>query len=124
MRRLWLWVCAAAVLLLPIQAGAQCGVYKTYAEHEVLLHADLNASFERTVTANSATCVDDYSSSTSQMRATANPYPGSAESLATSLAGEIERLRYQLNALVGKAYWYHVAPQCFETSLATALSAT
>ena len=31
MRRLWLWVCAAAVLLFPIQAGAQCGVYKTYA---------------------------------------------------------------------------------------------
>ena len=109
MRRLWLWVCAAAVLLFPIQAGAQCGVYKTYAEHEVLLHADLNASFERTVTANSATCVDDYSSSTSQMRATADPYPGSSESLATSLAGEIERLRYQLNALIGKAYWYQVA---------------
>lgn len=60
--------------------------------------------------------MDDYSANTTEMRAVADPYPASAESLATSLQGEIERLRYQhlqaINAINGGAnsYWYQDAP--------------
>lgn len=125
MNRRWLWVLIGLLgTLVPSQAAAQCGVYKTYAEHEVLLHADLNSSFQRTVDANSATCVDDYSTSTTQMRATADPYPGSAESLATTLAGELERIRYQLNALIGKTYWYQPADNAMAKDVAKHWGAT
>ena len=104
---------AIAILLLaglPALAEAQpCTVYKTWAVHERLTSADLNASFQRTVDANIPQCVGDYSVSVTQMQAYTDPYPSSTESLATTLAGEIERLRYQVRALVGKSNWYEAA---------------
>lgn len=110
----WLWLAILMAWLLPAPAWAQCGVFKTWAEHEVLTTTHLNSGFNRTVTANTPTCADDYSSTTTQMRATTDPYPSSAESLATTLAGELERLRYQMNAIAGKTYWY----QTIDNSLA------
>ena len=50
--------------------------------------------------------VGDASASATEMRATADPYPASAESLATDLRGEIERLRYVVSQLNGETYWY------------------
>ena len=54
---------------------------------------------------------DDYSQINTQMRSEVAPWVSGAESLATSGAGELERLRYILNQIktgnaVG-AYWYH-----------------
>ena len=89
-------------------AFAQCGVFKTWTFGERLDSADLNAAFQRTVDANTPGCVGDYSASVSQMQANTDPYPGSTESLATTLAGELERLRFQLKAVAGKSQWYHV----------------
>jgi len=40
--------------------------------------------------------IDDYSADVTEMQTTTDPYPAGAESQATSLAGEIERLRYQI----------------------------
>ena len=37
------------------------------------------------------------------------PYPGSVLSKATSIAGELERLRYQLAQILGTDYWYKPA---------------
>mgnify|MGYP007071578597 CR=1 FL=1 len=37
------------------------------------------------------------------------PYPGSVLSKATSIAGELERLRYQLAQVLGTDYWYKPA---------------
>lgn len=99
-------------------AAAQCGVYKTYALNEILASADLNASFTRTVTANVATCTVGYSLTVSQMRTTVDPYPGSTESLASTVGDEFARLRFQLSALVGKTYWY----QTVDNSLAKDVS--
>lgn len=98
--------CLAVVLAWASTASAQCGVYKTYALNEILTSADLNASMTRTVTANVATCVTGYSGSVAQMRTTTDPYPASTESLASTVADELARVRYQLNAVVGKTYWY------------------
>ena len=53
--------------------------------------------------------MDDWSASTTQMQTTADPYSSNTESLATTLAGELERLRYQIAAMQGTQYWYHRA---------------
>jgi len=60
--------------------------------------------------------VGAYMDTTTQAQIQTAPYPSSILSLATSLGGEIERLRYQLAALTGNAYWY----QAPATSIATA----
>ena len=51
--------------------------------------------------------LDDYSVSVAQMQSTTDPYPASSESQATTLAGELERIRYVLKQITGKAQWYH-----------------
>lgn len=112
------------VLGLAVPAQAQCGVFKTWTTNEILASADLNSAFTRTVDANTPACVDDYSASVSQMRTTTDPYPSSAESLATTLAGELERLRYQLKALVGKTYWYEVVDNSLAKSVSKHWGAT
>ena len=106
---------AALFVLLPSIALAQCGVFKTWALNEILTSADLNSALTRTVNANSAACATGDSSSVGAMQATQNPYPGGSESLATNVTGELERLRFQLQAVVGKSFWY----QPVDISLAT-----
>ena len=62
------------------------------------------------------TSMDDYSTNVSQMQTKTDPYPGSVESLATSLAGELERVRYVLHQLISghsTLQWYSPAhAQC------------
>jgi len=50
--------------------------------------------------------MDDYSTSIAQMKITTDPFPGGAESQATSLAGELERLRFVIKQLSGEAEWF------------------
>ena len=52
------------------------------------------------------TGIDDASSNLAAMQTTADPYPASSESLATDLAGELQRLRYLIAQLTGQAQWY------------------
>jgi hypothetical protein len=53
--------------------------------------------------------IDDYSTSAGQMRSQTSPGPVGAENLPTSLAGELERLRYVLARQNGTTYWYDSA---------------
>lgn len=50
--------------------------------------------------------LDDYSANTIQMQAVVDPGDVGSESLASSLAGEIERLRYAIKQMKGTAQWY------------------
>ena len=50
--------------------------------------------------------MDDYSVSVAEMKTTTDPFSGGTESQSTTLAGELERLRYQLALLTG-GEWYH-----------------
>ena len=50
--------------------------------------------------------LDDYSASVAQMQAVTDPGESGSESQATTLAGELERLRNQLQEITGKTYWY------------------
>lgn len=49
---------------------------------------------------------DDYSSSVSQMQTQTDAGEQGSESLPTSLAGELERLRYAIAEVKGVTYWY------------------
>jgi|ERR671914_2294522 hypothetical protein len=55
------------------------------------------------------TQLDDYSSSVGQMQATTDPGEVGSESQATSLAGELERLRFAIKEVKGTAQWYQSA---------------
>ena len=49
---------------------------------------------------------DDYSVNLSQMQSQVDPYPAGVASLPTSLAAELERIRYALAEIKGTTYWY------------------
>jgi microcystin-dependent protein len=99
------------LLLVALLAGdglavGNCTIFKTFG-NEVLTASDLNQSLIQAATTNSTTtCIDDYSATTTQMQSATDPFPAGAESLATSLAGELERLRFQIQQLHGQAQWY------------------
>lgn len=72
---------------------------------QILFDTDLNSRF-REVTDNLVPqMIDDYSIAVSTMRAQTNPAPGGVPNLATSLAGEIERLRFMIAAITGNTFW-------------------
>lgn len=50
--------------------------------------------------------LDDYSGNTTEMRAQTSPGSVGSESLPTTLAGEIERLRYTIAQMKGTTFWY------------------
>ena len=79
--------------------GATFSRVKTWTEGETLTAADLNGEIDNIHTNLTPTGVDDHSVNTVQMQATADPYPAGAESPATSLAGELERIRYLLKQI-------------------------
>ena len=58
--------------------------------------------------------VDDHSATVTEMQSTTDPYPAGSESLPTNLIGEIERLRYQLNQVIGRTNWYEDPNQNLE----------
>lgn len=54
--------------------------------------------------------IDDYSTTLAEMGSETDPYPGGAPSLATTLAGELERIRFVIHRLQPSAVaWYAVA---------------
>lgn len=54
--------------------------------------------------------IEDYSATDSQMQTATDPFPGSAISKPTSLAGELERIRWQFDNIIGGTYWYEDPP--------------
>lgn len=95
-------------------------VYKTWTTGEILTAADLNSSFTQGISNSIPTSIDDYSSNTAQMQSTADPYPAGVESLASTIAGELERLRYVIAQITGETQWY-IDP---DVTLANVMSGT
>jgi hypothetical protein len=79
---------------------------KSWATGETLTASDLNAEFNNVISNATPTGTDDHSSTTGQMDSTSDPYPGSSQTQATSLAGELEQLRYVIDEMHGGAKWY------------------
>lgn len=70
--------------------------HTTRANGTVLTAAIYNADHQNHIDNGIPASLDDYSISTTQMQSTVDPGEAGSESLATSLAGEIERLRFAI----------------------------
>jgi hypothetical protein len=74
---------------------------------ETLSSADLNAEIDNILNNLNGSKVEDYSANTTEMQTTTDPGEVSSESLATTLNGELERLRFVLKEIKGDvAQWY------------------
>lgn len=79
--------------------------------NEVLSPADLDAEFNNILNNLDPTGVGSYSATVAQMKLTTDPGEVNTESLATSLGGELERLRFAIQEMKGSsaAQWYSTA---------------
>lgn len=84
------------------------GLYShtTRATGTVLTATIYNGDHQNHIDNQIPTMTDDYSVNVAQMQSVVNPGTVGAEVLATSLAGEIERLRYVIKTMHGGAQWY------------------
>jgi len=65
-----------------------------------------NADHENHITNHNTETMDDYSTTVAQMKTMTTPGGVNSESQATSLAGELERLRFVIQAIHGNSQWY------------------
>ena len=81
---------------------------KTWASGNTLTHTDLNAEFDNIIDNLDPDNVEDASADAAAMQASTIPYTQltSTASLATDLRGELQRLRYVIKQITGKAQWY------------------
>jgi len=86
--------------------GATFSRVKNWTALENLTDTDLDAEFDNFITNFVPAGMDDYSASTAQMKLQTTPGALGTESLATSLAGELERIRFVLKRILGNTYWY------------------
>lgn len=84
------------------------GLYShtTRASGSTLTAAIYNADHQNHVNNHELDQMNDHSDSTAEMRTQTDPYPSASISQATHAAGELERIRYQLDLIIGKTYWY------------------
>lgn len=87
-------------------AGALFSRVKTWITTEDVTYSDLNAEFDNILNNLIPTMIDDYSANVSQMQTTTDPGEVGTESLATTLAGELARLRLLIKEITGKNQWY------------------
>lgn len=86
--------------------GATFPRLKSWTALENLTNSDLNAEINNILNNLTPAGVDDLSASVGAMRQTTSPGGNGTEIVATSLAGELERIRYVLDLIIGKTYWY------------------
>lgn len=60
--------------------------------------------------------VGAYSDTDTQMQTATDPFPSGATSRPTAVSGEIERLRYMLQLIIGQTYWYQHPSTDLETA--------
>lgn len=93
---------------------------KTWTATEDVVYSDLNAEFDNVLTAMQPLLIDDYSTNVTQMQVTTDPGEVGSEIVATTLAGELARLRFMLKEITGEAQWYE-SPIASITGLANAV---
>lgn len=101
-------------------AGSLQPRVKTWVATEDVVYSDLNAEFDNVLTAMQPLLIDDYSTNVTQMQVTADPGEVGTESVATTLAGELARLRFMFKEITGEAQWYE-SPVASLTGLANAV---
>jgi|SRR6185437_13092840 len=91
----------------------------TRATGTILTAAIYNADHQNHVTNQNPSMTGAYSDDEAQMQLQTSPGAPGAASLAQSLAGELERIRYMMAQIIGATYWYSAVPASL-----TSLSAT
>ncbi len=84
---------------------------KTWGSADTILGSDLNAEFDNVLNNFNPEMLAGYSQNQAQMQIQTAPGGVGSESLAVSIAGELERLRFQLAAIQGTTYWYQTPAQ-------------
>lgn len=106
-KKILIWLAVIAFFVPTIlYGGATFSRVKTWITGQTLTASDLNAEFDNVLNNLTPTGIDDASTDAAAMRTTVDPYPASTESLPTSLAGELHRLRYMIQQITGMTYWY------------------
>lgn len=100
--------------------GALFSRIKVWVSAEDVVYSDLNAEFDNLLNNLTAANVDDFSTNVSQMQSTTDPGEVGSESLATSVAGEIARLRHLIKEITGETQWY-TSPDASISTLASLL---
>ena len=86
--------------------------HTTRASGSILTASIYNGDHEAHVTNSTPTGLDDLSVNTAAMRDETDPGEVGSESVATSLADELKRMRYAIREMKGTQYWYEtVTPQ-------------
>lgn len=101
-------------------AGSLQARIKTWTSTEDVTASDLNAEFNNVLLAMQPLLMDDYSTDVTQMQVMTDPGEVGSESKATTLAGEIARLRKLISEITGETQWYE-SPVASLTGLANAL---
>lgn len=96
---------------------------KTWVTTEDVTHSDLNAEFDNVITNFVPLMIDDYSTNVAQMQVVTDPGEVGTESLATTLAGELARLRNMIKEISGEDQWYET-PVASLTGLSNAIGTT
>ena len=80
---------------------------KTWAAGQTLTHTDLNAEFDNILAESDPEGIGGASATEAKMQEMTDPYASSTTTpLATDLLGEIKRIRWQLDLIIGGAQWY------------------
>lgn len=79
---------------------------KTWSSTEDLVYSDINAEFDNILNNLAPLYIDDYSTNVTQMQTQTDPGEVGSESKATTLAGELARLRFMMKEITGQNYWY------------------
>lgn len=85
--------------------GSTFNRVKTWAA-EILTFAELNAEYDNILDNLSPAGMDDQSTNIAAMQTTRDPYPAASESLAVSLAEELQSIRFLIKQVTGEAQWY------------------
>lgn len=89
------------------QSGGNCSIFRSWITGDSLTAGDLTSSFTTVgVTNMTQACIDGISDTVAGMQTTTDPYASETESLATSGAGELQRLRFVLGRVFGFSQWY------------------
>lgn len=88
---------------------------KVWLKNENLKASDLNAEFNNIISNIDPTKMSGYSTNVVQMQIQTNPGSQGSESLATTEAGEIERLRYVISRIIGQSFWYDTPALSIQT---------
>lgn len=86
--------------------GATFPRLHVWGQNETILPVDLNAEFDNILNNLTFEGLDDYELNVTQMQKQTSPGDLGTEVLATSGAGELERIRFVLARLLGTTYWY------------------